>query len=76
MPVPYFHCFTLAHQPDIQWVDLGNDSFCTSLDQRGYTRPKDGNRDGLIKCDAGAIELTVDLIFVDGFESMNLSDKK
>ena len=29
--------FTQAHEPDIQWVDLANDSFCNPYDQRAVT---------------------------------------
>lgn len=37
-------------------IDAGSNSACTSADQRGIARPRDGNRDGIPACDIGAIE--------------------
>lgn len=38
-------------------VDAGVDTACPSTDQRGSTRPRDGNGDGSAQCDIGAVEL-------------------
>lgn len=45
---------------------------CTSPDQRGVSRPEDGDGDGVASCDIGAVEVA-DLVFVDTFESGNTS---
>ena len=37
-------------------IDAGSDAFCRVVDQRGSTRPADGNRDGVLVCDIGAYE--------------------
>lgn len=37
-------------------IDLIPANKCVALDQRGVTRPKDGNGDAVAKCDAGAFE--------------------
>jgi hypothetical protein len=36
-------------------IDAGNE--CSDSDQRGFSRPTDGNRDGSANCDIGAIEV-------------------
>lgn len=51
-------------------IDLGVASGCLATDQRGETRPVDGDMDGVALCDAGAFELQ--LIFADGVESGDL----
>lgn len=38
-------------------VDTGDDDGCTAADQRGVTRPQDGDDDGTAVCDIGAYEL-------------------
>ncbi len=38
-------------------IDTGNDAGCPATDQRGRTRPKDGDLDGTSTCDIGAFEL-------------------
>jgi CSLREA domain-containing protein len=40
---------------------------CQSQDQRGVSRPSDGDGNGVAECDSGAVELST-LIFLDGFE--------
>jgi hypothetical protein len=37
-------------------IDLGQNTNCAGVDQRGSARPKDGNADGSILCDLGAYE--------------------
>lgn len=44
-------------------------STCPAFDQRGATRPADGDGDGEARCDIGAIERAApDAVFRDGFE--------
>lgn len=38
-------------------IDAGNDTTCSSSDQRGVARPADGDGDGTASCDIGAYEL-------------------
>ncbi len=42
-------------------IDAANQAFCTAEDQIGSTRLIDGDRDGTVACDIGAIERTIDL---------------
>lgn len=44
----------LPGSPAIDSVPRGRS--CPATDERGTARPRDGNRDGLARCDAGAIE--------------------
>lgn len=37
-------------------IDAGSNSFCPDTDQRGVTRPRDGDEDGSAQCDVGAYE--------------------
>lgn len=37
-------------------VDAANDANCEAFDQRGFTRPADGDGDGTANCDMGAFE--------------------
>jgi hypothetical protein len=46
-------------------IDAGSDS-CPAFDQRGVSRPADGDADGTAACDIGAFEL---LVGIDGFQS-------
>jgi CSLREA domain-containing protein len=41
-------------------VDAGNNATCSTVDQRGHSRPKDGNGTGMKVCDIGAFELDND----------------
>jgi len=49
---------TLTHLPAASSpaIDGGNPVGCPAADQRGQTRPTDGNGDGSAVCDAGAVE--------------------
>jgi hypothetical protein len=40
-------------------VDAGTNSGCPAIDQRGVSRPIDGNHDGSAVCDIGAVEAPV-----------------
>ena len=37
-------------------IDAGSNAVCPATDQRGVTRPRDGNGDGIAICDVGAYE--------------------
>ena len=51
---------TLTHAllPGSPAIDAGDNSVCPTTDQRGVTRPQDGNGDGIAVCDIGAFEFT------------------
>ena len=53
-------------------IDSGDDALCANADQRGYVRPWDGDDDGQIHCDRGAVEHGAPF-FYDGFETGNTS---
>lgn len=53
-------------------LDSGSTGNCLNTDQRGITRPRDGNNSGTAECDKGAVEVDPGLpdpIFSNGFES-------
>ncbi len=58
---------TLALAPTSPAVDHGDSSVCEALDQRGVTRPLDGDGDGTATCDVGAFEYS-DVLFAGGFQ--------
>lgn len=49
-------------------IDGADPSDCIAMDQRGMLRPKDGNNDGISRCDKGAHEMINRIIFINGFE--------
>ena len=49
-------------------LDTGEAQWCAPRDQRGLSRPQDGDDDGTAICDRGAIEMAPALLFHDGFE--------
>lgn len=49
---------THAPLPGSPAIDGGDNALCLSEDQRGVSRPLDGNVDGTAACDIGAIEIT------------------
>jgi hypothetical protein len=49
-------------------IDAGQNPACTGLDQRGGRRPHDGNKDGYLICDLGAVEQGACGLFgIEGF---------
>ena len=47
---------------------------CGTSDQRGLPRPLDGDGDGEVRCDAGAVELQpMEVVFWDDFETGDTS---
>ena len=48
---------TLAPLVTSPVIEAGPDVGCPSIDQRGERRPQDGNLDGLVTCDIGAVEV-------------------
>ncbi|MEX1310367.1 MAG: right-handed parallel beta-helix repeat-containing protein, partial [Candidatus Sulfomarinibacteraceae bacterium] len=61
---------TWTHLPEAgsPAVDSGDDLLCPLVDQNGNIRPWDGDGDGQVHCDRGAVELGAPF-FADGFES-------
>jgi hypothetical protein len=63
---------TPCHEPDAASpaVDTATGD-CPATDQNGLERPADGNDDGVVFCDKGAVERgTDDGIFIDGFDPL------
>jgi CSLREA domain-containing protein len=63
---------TLALEAGAAAIDAGTNDGCPAADQRGATRPGDGDGDGEAVCDIGAFEVSNE-IFADGFESGDTS---
>lgn len=63
---------TLVPRATSPAIDGGTNSACPSTDQRGQSRPRDGDGDGRSICDIGAVEADFvtkfDRIYADGFE--------
>jgi CSLREA domain-containing protein len=60
--------FTRTFAPGAAAIDHGVESGCAVDDQRGFPRPRDGDGDGTVVCDSGAVESEVPSLFADGFE--------
>jgi hypothetical protein len=61
--------FTRTHRPGANAIDHGVASACPATDQRGFARPQDGDGNGSVVCDVGAVEIGgSDAIFADGFD--------
>jgi len=63
--------FTRTQLPGAAAIDHAQAAACVATDQRGLSRPVDGDGDGDPVCDVGAVEVqvTIDAIFADGFEA-------
>lgn len=53
---------------DSPLVDAFDGSGCLATDARGISRPRDGDEDGIARCDIGAVERRRNGIFSDEFE--------
>lgn len=56
--------------PGAPAIDCGNALDCLARDQRDEPRPRDGDGDGLAACDRGAVEVSIERVLDDGFESL------
>lgn len=53
---------------DSALVDAFDDASCLDADALGVSRPRDGDGDGVARCDIGAVEVQAERIFASGFE--------
>lgn len=60
--------FTPTHLAPPSAIDFAADAACTSTDQRGLSRPVDGDGDGIARCDSGSVEIQIDPLFASGFD--------
>ena len=60
---------TRAPSPDSPVVDAVRDGYCSRTDQRGATRPSDGNGDGEATCDIGPFEVGQPVAKEDVYET-------
>lgn len=62
--------FTRTRLPGANAIDHGIADGCLATDQRGFTRPADGDGNGDPACDIGAVEMGAsEGIFADGFDA-------
>jgi len=47
-----------------QAIDTGNNTTCETIDQRGWGRPVDGDKDGSAICDIGTYEYVPGIQFI------------
>lgn len=62
---------TLLPQSGSPLIDSGSAANCLSVDQRGVSRPQDGDGVGGAQCDKGAVEVQLalpDSLFANGYE--------
>ena len=52
-------------------IDAGNDERCLSMDQRGFARPADGDGDGVVNCDIGAVEILLPALSISASATPN-----
>ncbi len=62
--------FTRVVLPGAPAIDSGNVADCLAQDQRGEPRPRDGDGDGVAECDRGAVEVSIERVLDDGFETL------
>jgi CSLREA domain-containing protein len=60
--------WTHALLPGSPAIDAGDDAQCPATDQRGVTRPRDGDGDGSAVCDIGSFELEFYYLIVTTLE--------
>ncbi len=80
-PLAHFGGLTPTHRPlpGSPVIDTADDLLCGEFDQRGTTRPEDGDGDDIPLCDIGAVELTIneevplEVIFKDNFDVFTCS---
>jgi hypothetical protein len=65
---------TWTHQPETgsPAIDSGDDGVCPAIDQHGNIRPWDGDGNGSVHCDRGAVEFGAPF-FYGGFETGDTS---
>lgn len=51
--------WTHALQPNSPALDAADDTHCPIMDQRGVSRPQDGDNDGVPQCDIGSYEAQI-----------------
>ncbi|MCZ6768321.1 MAG: hypothetical protein O7D93_03645, partial [Acidobacteria bacterium] len=70
--------FTHALLPDSPAIDAGDNAACPDTDQRGLSRPIDGNEDGDAICDIGAYEFPLEreVMPLDDFLSYDIKKPK